>query len=355
MTESGTDDVIVERRGAAGIVRLNRRQALNALTLPMVRALRSAFDRFSTDDEVAFVLLEGEGERAFCAGGDIRAIHDSGKAGTDLAETFWREEYELNASIAEYSKPVVVFMDGIVMGGGAGLSIHASHRVATDRIRFAMPETGIGFVPDVGATHRLSRAPDGVGRYLALTGSIVGAADVIAAGLADVMVPAERLPELRADLLAAKNAAAIEDAIGRQSAGTTPGLFSQHRSLIARAFSAPDIEGVLEALEADGSEFAKETRATILSRSPSSLRDTEALLEHATNASLRDCLTAEFFAALGTLQRPDFYEGVRAAVIDKDRNPRWSPPLLSDAPPVDRNAFFARPGIVPPFASEASS
>ncbi len=350
-----TDEVVVERQGAAGIVRLNRPKALNALTLPMVRALRAGFDQFAGDEAVAFVLLEGEGERAFCAGGDIRAIHDSGRAGTDLAATFWREEYELNALIAEYAKPVIVLMDGIVMGGGAGLSIHASHRVATDRIRFAMPETGIGFVPDVGATHRLSRAPDGTGRYLALTGSIVGAADVIAAGLADVMVPADGLPALRADILAAKDTGGVEEAIARYGAGTTPGLFSQHRSLIARAFGAPDLEGVLEALEADDSDFAKETRATILSRSPSSLRDTEALLEHARHADLRACLTAEFFAALGTLDRPDFYEGVRAAVIDKDRNPRWQPPLLSDVAPVSPHAFASRPGIVPPFASDTTA
>lgn len=344
-----TSDVAIAKEKAAGVVRLNRPQALNALTLPMVRALRDAFERFAAAEDVAFVLLEGEGGKAFCAGGDIRAIHDSGREGTDLAETFWREEYELNARIASFEKPVIVLMDGIVMGGGAGLSIHASHRIVTDRTRFAMPETGIGFVPDVGATYRLARAPHGLGRYLALTGAIVGPADVLGADLADAMVPGERLAAFRAAVLQAGCRADLDDAIEAHREEPAPGLLSRSRDSLAHAFAAPDIEGVLQLLAADGSDFARETRTTILSRSPSSLRDTEALLSAAADSSLEACLRREFFAALGTLDRPDFYEGVRAAVIDKDRNPRWQPAHLEDAPRVHAASFEGRPGARAPF------
>ena len=352
-----SEEVIVERSGGVGTVRLNRPKALNALTLPMVRAIRGAVDAFAADASIAVVLMEGEGERAFCAGGDIRAIYDSGKAGDGMAATFWREEYELNAAIARFPKPFVVFMHGIVMGGGAGLSIHASHRVVTETTRFAMPEVGIGFIPDVGATWRLTRLPGGLGRYLALTGTTVGAADILAAGLADAMVPSERLADLRAALIGSDGASEVDAVVASHRAEPAPGIYAAHSALIDDAFAAPDIEDVLESLEHLGGDFARETRALILTRSPSSLRDTDELLRLARrSASLEECLTREFWAALGTLDRPDFYEGVRAAVIDKDRNPRWSPASLAETPSVGPQAFVPRPGVTPPFSrTEPSS
>ncbi|WP_185985262.1 enoyl-CoA hydratase/isomerase family protein [Aureimonas mangrovi] len=353
MTESG--EVIVQREGTAGVIRLNRPKALNALTLSMVREINGALDDFEGDPGIALILLEGEGGRAFCAGGDIRAIAEAGRAGTGEAERFWREEYELNARIASFQRAVVVLMDGIVMGGGAGLSIHARHRIVTDRTRFAMPEVGIGFIPDVGATYRLPRAPGGFGRFLALTGEIVGAADVIAAGLADAMVPADRLAGLRNDLIGAR-AAHIEEMIARHAAEAPAGVFAAHGPTIARAFGRQTIEEVLEALAADGSDFAEKTRQTILSRSPTSLRDTETLLWLGAKArTLEECLIHEYVAAIGTLARPDYYEGVRAAVIDKDRNPKWSPATLAEAPVVPPERFAPQGDMRPPFTRQEAA
>ncbi len=210
------DTVLCERRGAAGLITLNRPKALNALTLEMVRAMRRALDAWAADPAVTRVVVQGAGERAFCAGGDIRRIHEEGNAGRYAeAETFFREEYELNALIQRYPKPYIALIDGIVMGGGVGVSLHGSHRVAAERTTFAMPETGIGFFPDVGATHALPRLPGFVGTYLALTGERIGQGDVLAFGLATHAAAAARFPEIR-DALA--EGGPVEAAIGAQEA-----------------------------------------------------------------------------------------------------------------------------------------
>ncbi len=346
-----TDEVIIERRGSAGIIRLNRPKALNSLTLPMVRVIASALEDFAVDPAIASVIVMGEGERGFCAGGDIRLLHRSGKEGSDEAETFWREEFLLNHAISRYPRPYVVLMDGITMGGGVGLSAHGSHRIVTERTRLAMPETGIGYFPDVGATWLLPRAPGEAGTWMGLTGLTVGAADVIHAGFADHHVMSSALPALTdavAALPAVASAADVHALIRTMAVDAGESRLAANRELIDRAFSADTVEEILRALIAEPREFAAEAASVIASRSPTSLKLTLRLLRAGrTSANLAECLNRELGACRGILYNHDFYEGVRAAVIDKDRNPKWSPASLSEvrADVIDRFFIPAQPSL----------
>ncbi|MGX1101309.1 enoyl-CoA hydratase/isomerase family protein [Amorphus sp. MBR-141] len=338
---SGSSDVVVERTGTLGRIRLNRPRALNSLTLDMVRAIEAALDGFEAVADVVSVLVTGEGERGLCAGGDIRRLYDSGRARDGRAATFWREEYRLNARIARFPKPYVAFMDGIVMGGGVGLSAHGAHRLVTERTKLAMPETGIGFVPDVGGTWLLAHAPGELGTYLGLTGVTIGAGDAILAGLADRAVASDRLDEIVA-ALAALPAGADQAAVRRALdlfSTDAPALLEEHRNVIDRAFSAERVEDIVAALAADGGEFADAARETVLKNSPTSVKTALRLIRLARPAErLETCLEREFTAAVGALTGHDFYEGVRAAIIDKDRNPQWRPATLED---VDSQAIAA--------------
>ena len=329
-------DVIVERVGALGRLRLDRPKALNALTHGMVLAIDSGLDQFSADPGIAAVLLTGEGERGLCAGGDLRGLYEN--PGTAFAEAFWRDEYRLDSRIARYEKPFVAVMDGITMGGGVGLAGHAAHRVVTERSRVAMPETGIGYLPDVGGTWLLPRAPGQIGTYLGLTGEPVAAADAIFCGLADTLVPVAALPDL-IDALAAlppdAGDSGVRDVIGRLAgeAGAPP--LARHRALIESCFAFDSVDEILSALAADGSDFAAATRATLLTKSPSSLILTLCLLRLGRRApNLEACLEREFHASLALLEEGDFREGIRAAVIDKDKSPRWNPPSLDAVDPA---------------------
>ncbi len=339
-----TDEVIIERRGSAGIIRLNRPKALNSLTLPMVRVIASVLDEFGADPAIASVIVMGEGERGFCAGGDIRLLHQSGKEGSDGAETFWREEFRLNHAISRYSKPYVVLMDGITMGGGVGLSSHGSHRVVTERTRLAMPETGIGYFPDVGATWLLPRAPGEAGTWMGLTGLAVGAADAIHAGLADWCVASPALPALVEAIAALPASASAEDVralIRTMAVDAGESRLAVNRDVIDRAFAGDTVEEILQALAGEPGEFVAETAGVIAGRSPTSLKLTLRLLRAGrTSANLAECLNRELGACMGILYNHDFYEGVRAAVIDKDRNPKWSPASLSQVRPGDIDRFF---------------
>jgi enoyl-CoA hydratase len=349
-----TDDVIVTRRGSAGLIRLNRPKALNSLTLPMIRSIAAALETFAADPAIAGVIVSGEGERGFCAGGDIRALHASGRAGTDEAAVFWREEFLLNRMISEYPKPYIALMDGIVMGGGVGLSAHGSHRIVTGRTRLAMPETGIGYFPDVGATWLLSRAPGQLGTWLGLTGLVVGAADALHAGLADYCVAAERLPDLVewiAALLAGTTDEDVHAIISADTAIPAQGPLAANAELIDRCFAYDEVEEILAALAREPGDFAAETHAAVASRSPASLKLTLRLLRAGrASHSLAECLEREFGACLQMLQQPDFYEGIRAAVIDKDRNPAWSPSRVEDVDDAMIERFFRKPDK-PLFAS----
>jgi len=332
-------EVLFSRRGSAAVISLNRPRALNSLNLPMVRTLNDILDRCAVDPDISCVVLKGEGERGLCAGGDIRAIHQAGSASDPEVTRFWREEMPFNYRISRYEKPYVALMDGIVMGGGVGVSAHGSHRIVTERTKLAMPETGIGYVPDVGATWLLPRAPGEAGTWMGLTGDVVDGADAIYAGLADCLVPSERLDDLVAALgqLPSDAAAkAVQGVIDDFAVSAEGGRLAQNRDVIDRVFAYDTVEEILAALSREKGEFAARTLETLSKRSPTSLKLTLKLLRLGRHSSsLVECLEREFTAACELLKHHDFYEGVRAAVIDKDRNPRWQPADLAEVTDAD--------------------
>jgi enoyl-CoA hydratase len=341
-------DLIARVEGAAGIIRLNRPKAINAVTLEMFRDIEKALDRFEADPEVAVIVLEGAGERGLCAGGDIRALWESSKVNGDLGKILWREEYILNARIKKFPKPYVAFMDGIVMGGGVGLSAHASHRVVTDRTRLAMPEVGLGFFPDVGGTYLLSHSPGEIGTYFGLTGQTMNGPDAIHAKFADWVVPAVKLPELREALTklgSGATAADVSKLIGSLSTAEAGGPVAAKEPVIDALFGFDRMEDIVAALERDGSDFALATLKTLNEKSPRGMVVTLKLLRLArASSSLEECLVREYRAALEVFRSDDFREGVRAAVIDKDRNPTWSPRTIEDVTPEMLAPYFAEIG-----------
>lgn len=341
-------DLIVRREGSAGVIRLNRPKAINAVTLEMFRDVDKALDRFEADPAVAIILLEGAGERGLCAGGDIRTLWESSKAGGDLGKILWREEYILNARIKKFPKPYVAFMDGIVMGGGVGLSAHASHRIVTDRTRLAMPEVGLGFFPDVGGTYLLSRSPGEIGTYFGLTGQTMNGPDAIHARFADAVVPAAKWRELREALTKARSDVTPTDVtrlINGFASGEAAGPVAAKEPIIDALFGFERMEDIIAALKRDGSEFALATLQTLNEKSPRGMVVTLKLLRLArTASSLEECLVREYRAALEVFRSDDFREGIRAAVIDKDRNPTWSPPRIEDVTPQMLAPYLAEIG-----------
>lgn len=348
MSSVDEGDLIVRREGAAGVIRLNRPKAINAMTLEMSIGIDSALDRFEMDPAVSVIILEGAGERGLCAGGDIRGLWESSREGGDLGARFWRQEYVMNARIAKYPKPYVAFMDGLVMGGGVGLSGHASHRVATDRTKLAMPEVGLGFFPDVGGTWLLSRSPGEVGTYFGLTGQTMNGPDAIHAKFADAVVPAAKWPELREALTKVRQgstAAEVTKLINGFATGETAGPVAANEPVIDALFGFDRMEDIFAALKRDGSEFAVATLKTLNEKSPRGMVVTLKLLRLArTASSLEECLVREYRAALEVFRSDDFREGVRAAVIDKDRNPTWSPPRIEDVTPDMLAPYLAEIG-----------
>jgi enoyl-CoA hydratase len=341
-------DLIVRREGAAGVIRLNRPKAINAMTLEMSEGIDSALDRFEADPEVAVIVLEGAGERGLCAGGDIRGLWESSREGGDLGARFWRQEYVMNARIAKYPKPYVACMDGLVMGGGVGLSGHASHRVVTDRTKLAMPEVGLGFFPDVGGTWLLSRSPGEIGTYFGLTGQTMNGSDAIHAKFADAVVPAVKWPGLREALTKVREGATAADVtrlINGFATGEAAGPVAAREPIIDALFGFDRMEDIFAALKRDGSEFALATLKTLDEKSPRGMVVTLKLLRLArTASSLEECLVREYRAALEVFRSDDFREGVRAAVIDKDRNPIWSPPRIEDVTPQMLAPYLAEIG-----------
>jgi enoyl-CoA hydratase len=338
-------DLIARREGAAGIIRLNRPKAINAVTLEMFRDIDKALDDFEADPAIAVIVLEGAGERGLCAGGDIRALYESSKVRGDLGKIMWREEYILNARIARFAKPYVAFMDGIVMGGGVGLSAHGRHRVVTEKTKLAMPEVGLGFFPDVGGTWLLSRAPGEIGTYFGLTGQTMNGPDAIHARFADAVVPSAGLADLRDALTKVRpgtQSGEVKLLIDGFATGETGGPVAAMQATIDRWFAHDRMEDILAALQRDGSEQALSTLKTLNEKSPRGMVVTLRLLRLArASSSLEECLMREYRAALEVFASDDFREGVRAAVIDKDRNPRWSPPRIEDVTPEMTAPYFA--------------
>jgi enoyl-CoA hydratase len=334
-------DILFERRGAAGVVTLSRPQALNAVTHAMVLALRAQLEAWAADEAITRVVVTAAGGRAFSAGGDIRALTDLGKAGKyDEALAFWRDEYPLNAYIKTYRKPFVSLIDGIVMGGGVGISVHGSHRVAGDRFTFAMPEVSIGFFPDVGATWFLPRLPGELGTYCALTGERFNAADACAAGVATHRIPSARFPDLLEGLYGSVSVDAVLSAFS-EPAGKGP--IATNRAAIDRLFAANHVEDILQMLDNDRieTEFARATAVTIRAKSPISLKLALAQMRRGKAWDFATCMQAEFRIVSRIIHGHDFYEGVRAVIIDKGSKPSWQPAELAQVSDAEIERHFA--------------
>lgn len=339
MSEAAASDpeVLFDKRGRLGLITLNRPRAINALTHGMVIQMSAALSRWADDDEIRTVAIIGSGERGLCAGGDIVSLYEDATTGDGQASAdFWFDEYHLNAQIKRYAKPIVAIQDGIVLGGGIGISAHASHRIVTERSKLGLPEVGIGFIPDVGASWLLSRAPGELGTYLALTAGSVGTADAIALGLSDTFIASDNLPRLLAALETTDAAEAT--LLLAESAGDAPLL--QAQTWIDEAFTADTVDEILERLRATGAADAAATADIIQTKSPLALAATLAGLRRARDLrSLEEALEQEYRVARRMHAASDFAEGVRAQVIDKDRNPAWAPATAVTADVVD--ALFA--------------
>ena len=343
-----TTDILFERRGAAGLITLNRPQALNALTRDMALRLHAQLDAWADDHAVTRVAITAAGERAFCAGGDIRALYDLGKDGRhNEALEFWRAEYPLNVAIKNFRKPYVALIDGMVMGGGVGVSVHGSHRVAGDRFQFAMPEVGIGFFPDVGATWFLPRMPGELGTYCALTGERFGMADACAAGLVTHRVPSARFAALLDGLSGTVSVDAVLAAF-TEPAGAGP--IMAWRPAIDRLFVGSQVEDILAALEHEATsggahaEWAGKTAATMRTKSPLSLKLALAQVRRGKTWDFETCMRAEFRIVSRLIHGHDFYEGVRAVIVDKDNKPRWQPATLAEVSAAEVERHFASLG-----------
>ncbi|GGI93003.1 enoyl-CoA hydratase/isomerase family protein [Pseudarthrobacter scleromae] len=332
-------EVLFERRGRLGVITLNRPRAVNALTAGMVGQLLEQLTAWADDDGVATVLVQGAGDRGLCAGGDIVAIYRDMLEGGERTAHFWATEYRVNSLIARYPKPYVALMDGLVLGGGVGISAHGSVRVVTERTRTGMPETTIGFAPDVGGTFLLSRAPGETGTHAGLTGAHLDGADALYLGLASHFVPSEKLPAL----VAALEHETAEAAVGRYSTEAPPSALQGQREWIDACYSADDAGDIVRRLrgyEGVGSDEAAQAADAIEAKSPTSVKVTLAALRRAKGHTLDEALAQEYRTGLRFLEAPDFREGIRAQVVDKDRNPRWNPATLADVAPEQVERFF---------------
>lgn len=339
-----SEDIIARVEGSVGRITLNRPAQLNALNTEMVRAMTKALLAWRGEDAVRAVVVDGAGERAFCAGGDIRMLAESGKAGDGRAVEFWREEYQLNALIKRYPKPYIALIDGVTMGGGVGVSAHGSHRVAGDKTLLAMPETGIGFYPDVGGTYFLPRLPRRIGFWMGLTGARLRAADCLAIGVATHFVLSERHEELIRELARADlddDGVVVEDILRAYEAepgDTKLGVLGRD---IERLFTAGGVEEILVALDAESSTWAGEQADAMSKKSPTSLKLTLRALEEGATLEFEDAMRRELAMSAACLEGHDFYEGVRAVIVDKDNEPAWSPARLEDVDEAALARFFA--------------
>ena len=336
-------DVLCTRIGRAGVITLNRPQALNALTRAMCLTMSATLADWARDPSVALVIVRGTGDRAFCAGGDIRALYESGRSGTSYRRDFYADEYRLNTQIKEYPKPYVALMDGITMGGGVGVAIHGSHRIVSERTVFAMPETGIGLCPDVGATYFLPRLPGVLGRYLGLTGARLDGADMMVVGLGDHYVPSHAMDRLF-DELTGQPDVAVDDLCTALQTDPPPSDLPARMSEIGDVFSAPSLEAVVARVGADADSWQGAARKAILGASPTALKIAWRQIAIGGSLDFRDCMRLEYRLVQRIMDGHDFYEGVRAAVIDKDRSPAWRPPRLEDVTEAEIDRYFATAG-----------
>jgi enoyl-CoA hydratase len=323
-------EVITRRDGRVGRILLNRPRVLNTLTLDMVRVFTRALHDFASDPHVHAVVVQGAGDRAFCAGGDIRALRDGQLSGDRTqVEAFFREEYDLNLLISTYPKPYIALIDGICMGGGIGVSVHGPYRVATEHAMFAMPETAIGFFPDIGGTFFLPRLPGQLGVYLGLTGLRTTGADAVHAGFATHYVARANLPALSAALAEIGVAA-----LAQYAEALPPYSNAPHLIAIDRCFVAETIGEIAARLAAEPGEWAAPALKALRTVSPTALSFTLAAFRRGADMTLAQSLDAEFLLTRTTMAYPDFAEGVRAMVVDKDRHPKWQPARIEDVDPA---------------------
>ena len=332
------EDVLVNVRHGVGLITLNRPKAINSLTHRMVNAISPVLTDWADDDNVHTVVIDGAGERGLCAGGDLVALYHSARADGSVARSFWYDEYRLNAQIGRFPNPYVALMDGIVMGGGVGIAVHGSLRVVTDTTKMAMPEVGIGFIPDVGGTLILSRAPGLLGLHAALTGATFGAGDAIAMGFADHFVPHDAIPAFKEAVIAD----GVDAALVAYAAEAPASQFLAQREWIDRCYARATPLEIVAALRAEDAGPATDAADLIEAKSPSSVSVAlEAVRRAAKLETLEDVLRQEYRTACGALRSHDFEEGIRAQVIDKDRNPKWSPASLAAVTTADVEAYFA--------------
>jgi len=337
MTIESTEEIQFTRIGRAGVATLNRPQALNALNRSMCIAFHRQLIAWAGDPDIALVIVEGAGDRAFCAGGDVVGLHNDGKSGSPDWEGFFHDEYRMNQAIAYYPKPYVALLDGITMGGGVGISIHAPYRVATERMLFAMPETGIGLIPDVGGTHALPLLPGELGTWLGLTGARLPAADCKAAKIATHFAEAEQLVTLKDRL--AHSHETVDHILATFDSDPGANRIEALQDGIDFHFGHDTVEAILESLDT-GDDWAIAQAATIRAMSPTSLKLTLHGLREGRGASIEQCLILEYRMVSGIKQGHDFFEGVRAALIDRDKSPKWSPAALAD---VDLAPYLEEP------------
>ena len=350
---SDNEDILFGREGDVATVTLNRPQALNAFTLDMYRRLDPMLRAWADDPGIRAVLIRGAGERAFCAGGDVRAIYEAGRGISGdraLTAVYFREEYELIRRIHRYPKPCVAIIDGITMGGGAGVSVNGAFRVATERTMLAMPETGIGLFPDVGATRFLNFCPGQIGRYLGLTGARVGAADALYCGFATHFVPGERVSALIAALAQTDGQEhPVEQILAGFAADPGPAPIAGRQAAIDRCFAGTTVEAILDALQREAAgggggpdaEWAAATRAGLLTKSPTSLKITLHQLILGRGFNIEDALILEYRLTQHVMAGHDFYEGVRAVLVDKDQRPRWDPATITEVDDATVESYFA--------------
>ncbi len=335
-----TDEIIARIEGGVGRITLNRPRALHALNTPMCQAMAQVLLTWRADPEVSLVLIDHAGERGFCAGGDIRMLAESGATDSAAARAFFFIEYQLNALLMSYPKPICAIMDGIVMGGGVGIALPCRYRVATSRTVFAMPETGIGLFPDVGGGWHLPRLPGETGMWLALTGARIKAADCLLLGIATDFVTADRVDDLKAAILADPEAIETHLTEYEDDAGEPP--IAQHQDAVDAAFKAPTVEAILQALREDGSPWAIAQHDGLLTKSPQTLKVAFRQLRIGrTLRSFDDNMIMEYRIGSRVVSRPDFIEGVRAVIVDKDNAPKWDPPCLEEVPEGLLEEIFA--------------
>ncbi len=335
-----SDDILFEKRGHAGFVTLNRPKALNALTYGMVMELVRQLTEWASDDAVRHVVICAAGEKAFCAGGDIISLYEAGKSGETDQTGFFFDEYRLNAQIKSYPKPYIALIDGIVMGGGVGVSVHGSHRVGTENTMFAMPETGIGFFPDVGGTFFLPRMPKSTGVYCALSAGRLKQADALETG---VITHATKRAELASLMTALEESTDVDATLERFQAQPGASSLMEKADLIDAIFSAGSVENIMKRLDASDDPWAEKTAAAIRSKSPISVHIAFEQMRRGADLNFNDCMKLEYRIVSHVLKGHDFYEGVRALLVDKDQAPKWQPEQLDQVDTSSLAVYFEEP------------